>query len=99
MGYEEERKKSNKFKAGGKLSGKGGFGAITVSASVSYNRATNSDSAASEKVLNKYKGEITRAKATCLTHSVSISAASRPVFTPGFIKLLEKLDVAAKSEN
>ena len=97
--YEEERKKSNKFKAGGKLSGKGGFGAISVSASVSYNRATNSDSAASEKVLNKYKGEITRAKATCLTHAVSISAASRPVFTPGFIKLLEEMDAAANSEN
>ena len=95
--YEEERKGSNDFSAGFSLSGKGGFGAIKVSAAASYTRATNSDQMASEKVLKKYHGEITRAKATCLTHSISISNAVRPVFTPDFIQNIENMDEALQS--
>ena len=97
--YEQERKESNTFSAGGKISASGTFWGIKASASASYNRATDSDSQASEKVLNKYKGEITRAKATCLTHSVSIADAVRPVFTPDFIGHLEELDAATISED
>ena len=95
--YEQERKSSNEFEAGASISAKGGFGAISGSASASYTRSTNSDQMASEKVLEKYKGEITRAKATCLTHSVSISEFVRPVFTPDFIDALEDMDVATRS--
>ena len=95
--YEEERKGSNDFSAGFSLSAKGGFGAIKASASASYTRATNSDQMASEKVLNKYHGEITRAKSTCLTHSVSISNEVRPVFTPDFIQNVEKMDAALRN--
>ena len=95
--YEQERKSSNEFEAGASISAKGGFGAISGSASASYTRSTNSDQMASEKVLEKYKGEITRAKATCLTHSVSISEFVRPVFTPDFIDALEEMDAATRS--
>ena len=97
--YEQERKQSNTFSAGGSLSVSGGFGVIKGSASASYTRATNSDQQASEKVLNKYKGEITKAKATCLSHSVSIAKFVRPVFTPDFIHALEELDAATRSED
>ena len=95
--YEQERKSSNEFSAGGSISAKGGFMGISASASASYTRASNSDQMASERVLKKYKGEITRAKATCLTHSISISNAVRPVFTPDFISNLENMDAATRS--
>ena len=95
--YEQERKGSNEFSAGAAISAKGGFGAIKGSASASYTRSSNSDQMASEKVLEKYKGEITRAKATCLTHSVTIADNVRPVFTPDFIHHLEDMDEAARS--
>ena len=52
---------------------------------------------ASQKVLEKYKGEITLAKATCLTNSVTISDIVRPVFTPDFILHLEDMDVATRN--
>ena len=97
--YEQERKGSNTFSAGASISAKGGFGAIKGSASASYTRSSNSDQMASEKVLEKYKGEITRAKATCLTHSVTIADEVRPVFTPDFIHHLEEMDVATRSSD
>ena len=97
--YESERQESNSFEAGASLSVSGGFAGIEASASASYNRATNSDSQASEKVLNKYNGEITRAKATCLTHTVSIADKVRPLFTTNFINHLEALDAASGLEN
>ena len=98
-GYEQARKESNTFSAGGKISAQGSFWGITAKASASYNRATDTDSQTSEKVLNKYKGELTRAKATCLTHSVSIADDVRPVFTPDFIRHLEDMDAASRSED
>ena len=96
--YESDRSKSNKFSAGVSAKGEGGIGIVTVKASASYDRSSNSDAQDIAKVLNKYKGEITRAEATCLTHSISISDTVRPVFTPGFIEHLEDLDAATRFE-
>ena len=96
--YESDRSKSNKFSAGVSAKGEGGIGIVTVKASASYDRSSNSDAQDIAKVLNKYKGEITRAEATCLTHSISISDTVRPVFTPGFIQHLEDLDAATRFE-
>ena len=95
--YEQERKSSNEFEAGVSISAEGGFGGTSNGASESYARATNSGQMASEKVLEKYKGEITRSKATCFTHSGSISESVRPVFTPDFIDALEEMDAATRS--
>ena len=95
--YEQERKSSNAFSAGAAASATAGFWGIKGSASASYTRSSNSDQMASEKVLEKYKGEITRAKATCLTHSVTISDIVRPVFTPDFILHLEDMDAATRN--
>ena len=94
--YESDRSKSNTFSAGVSAKGQGVVFGVTVKASASYDRASNSDAQDVAKVLNKYKGEITRAEATCLTHSVSIADGVRPVFTPDFISHLEDLDAATR---
>ena len=97
--YESERKSSSQMSIGASLSAGGsGFG-ISASASAGYSRATNSDERASETVLSKYKGEIMIAKATCLTHAVTIADKVRPVFTTDFINHLVDMDTAAQSSD
>ena len=97
--YESERTSSNAMSIGASVSASGsGFG-ISASASAEFSRATNSDEQAAETVLSTYNGEILLAKATCLTHTVSISNFVRPVFTEGFIYQLTKMDAAAKTND
>ena len=97
--YESERTSSNSMSIGASVSASGsGFG-ITASASAGFARATNNDERAAETVLSKYKGEILLAKATCLTHAVSIADSVRPVFTEDFINHLTKMDAAAKTND
>ena len=97
--YENERQSSTDVSTSASLSAEGSFFGISASASASYNRATNSEEIASEKVLTTYNGEIQMAKATCLTHAVSISDIVRPVFAPDFIAHLKNLHQASKSDN
>ena len=95
--YEGERTSSNTFSLSAKASVEGtGFG-ISAKASAGYTRSTNSDEQQSEKILSTYNGEIIVAKATCLTHTVSISEFVRPVFTSDFIDGLKVLEAAATS--
>merc|ERR550539_826782 len=97
--YESERTSSNSMSIGADVSASGsGFG-ITAAASAGFSRATNSDERAAETVLSKYKGEILLAKATCLTHAVTIADGVRPVFTKNFIYHLTRMDAAAKSND
>ena len=100
--YEQERTGSNSFSIKARISGEGsGFG-ISAKASAGYARSTDSDEQAAKKVLDKNKGEIIRAKATCLTHTVTLSEFIRPVFTPDFIagmKLLhDKVDSTTEEQ-
>ena len=97
--YEAERTSSNSFSVSGAVSAEGSAFGISASASAAYARSTNSDEQASESILSKHNGEIVIAKATCLTHSVSISDFVRPVFTSAFIDGLKFLDGATKSDN
>ena len=97
--YEGERQASNDFSMGASISGKGSIFGVTVKASAAFSLATNSDEKASEKVLTKYNGELMVAKATCLTHLVSISEFVRPVFTQDFIASLKMMDAACKSND
>ena len=97
--YEGERQASNDFSMGASFSGKGSIFGVSVKASAAFSLATNSEEKASEKVLTKYNGEIMTAKATCLTHLVSISKFVRPIFTPDFIASLEMMDAASKSND
>ena len=97
--YDRERTSSNTFSASGSVSVEGEAFGISASASASYTRSTDSDEQASESILTKHNGEIIIAKATCLTHSVSISHYVRPVFTSDFILGLKALDNAAKSND
>ena len=95
--YDKERTSSNKFAMSVGANGEGsGFG-ISAKASASYARSTNTDEQASMSVLKHNKGEIVIAKATCLTHSVSISDYVRPVFTEDFINGLKDLNIASVS--
>ena len=89
--YESERTSSNDFSIKARISAEGeGFG-VNAKASFGFARSTNSDEQAAESVLSKRKGEIIRAKATCLTHTVVMDGYVRPVFTPGFIRGLKTL--------
>ena len=97
--YEGERQSSTDFSMGAAFSGKGSFFGITVKASAAFSLATNAEEKASEKVLSKYNGEIQTAKATCLTHSVTLSKYIRPIFTPDFIASLRTMDAASKQGN
>ena len=99
--YEGERTSSNQFSIKARISAEGeGFG-VNAKASFGYARSTNSDEQAAESVISKRKGEIIRAKATCLTHTIILASYIRPVFTPDFIRglktLHEKVD-ASESE-
>ena len=71
--YESERTSSTSMSMAASVSASGSVFGITASASAGFARATNSDERAAEKVLSKHKGEILLAKATCLTHAVSIA--------------------------
>ena len=97
--YEAERTSSNSFSVSGSVSAEGSAFGISASASASYARSTNSDEQASESILSKHNGEIVIAKATCLTHSVSIADYVRPVFTSDFIHGLKSLSNAVNSDN
>ena len=97
--YESERTSSTSMSIGASVSASGSLFGISASASAGFSRATNSDERAAEKVLSKHKGEILLAKATCLTHAVSIADGVRPVFTKDFIYHLTKMDEAAKSND
>ena len=89
--YEGERTSSNDFSIKAKISAEGeGFG-VNAKASFGFAKSTNSDEQAAETVLSKRNGEIMRAKATCLTHTVVMDGYIRPVFTPGFIYGLKTL--------
>ena len=97
--YESERTSSNKFSIKASVDAEGsGFG-ISAKASLGYSRATNADESAAETVLSKLNGELSVAKATCLTHAVSISRFVRPVFTSDFIRGLVMLDEATDVGN
>ena len=97
--YESERTSSNKFSMSASADVEGsGFG-ISAKASVGYSRATNADESAAETVLSKLNGELSVAKATCLTSVVSISSFVRPVFTSDFIEGLKMLDDAIDINN
>ena len=52
--YESDRSKSNTFSAGVSAKGQGVVFGVTVKASASYDRASNSDAQDVAKVLNKY---------------------------------------------
>ena len=67
------------------------FGVVPPAASFGFARSTNSDEQAAESVISKRNGEIIRAKATCLTHTIIMSNYIRPVFTTGFIRGLKTL--------
>ena len=97
--YESERTSATDFTMSASVSASGTYGGWSGSASASYSRATNSDQQASASVLENYSGEIWQAKATCLTHTVSISDSVRPLFTQGFISHLIKLNEATTSNN
>ena len=97
--FESERTSATDFTMSASVSASGSYGGWSGSASASYSRATNSDQQASASVLENYSGEIWQAKATCLTHTVSISDSVRPLFTQGFISHLIKLDEATASNN
>ena len=97
--YESARTSSNKFSMSAKVSAEGSAFGISAKASAGYTRSTNSDEQASESILSAHNGEITIAKATCLTHSVSISDFVRPVFTEDFIDGLKFLEAAASSSD
>ena len=99
--YESERTSSNDFSMRATISNEGaGFG-VSAAASFGFARSTNSDEQAAESVISKRSGEIVRAKATCLTHTIIMASYIRPVFTPDFIHglktLHEKID-APESE-
>ena len=99
--YESERTSSNDFSMRARISAEGeGFG-VNAAASFGFARSTNSDEQAAESVISKRNGEIIRAKATCLTHTIIMANYIRPVFTPDFIRglktLHEKID-APESE-
>ena len=97
--YESESEASTAFSLEASVSAEGSFFGISASASASFGLATDSEERASEKVLTKYDGEIQRATATCLTHSVTISDIVRPIFTPDFIAHLKDMDAASQSGN
>ena len=97
--YDTMRKSSLDFSASAKVSGSGTFWGVKTKASASYAYALNKEEQAAEKILNTYNGEIVMAEATCVTNSVSISDAVRPIFTRDFIAHLEKMDIAASSSN
>ena len=96
--YEDERTSSYKFSMKADVSLEGsGFG-ISAKASLGFSRATDRDESAAETVLSKLDGEISLAKATCLTNSVSISEFVRPVFTDDFIRGLKSLNSVTSSK-
>ena len=97
--YESERTSSTDFSVSASASGSGEYYGVSASASANYNRATNEEQQASASVFENYSGEIWQAKATCLTHTVSISDSVRPLFTQDFIAHLINLDVASRSNN
>ena len=97
--YESERTSSTDFSMSASASVSGKVWGVSASASANYARATNEQQQASSAVLETYSGEIWQAKATCLTHTVSISDSVRPLFTQDFIAHLIKLDAASKSNN
>ena len=97
--YDNERTSSLDFSTSASLSVSGKFFGIKTSASASYARAVNRDERAAEKVFNEYNGEINIAEATCITESVSIADAVRPVFTQNFINNLKIMDDAAATNN
>ena len=97
--YEKARTSSNKFSMSAKVSAEGKAFGISAKASAGYTRSTNSDEQASESILTTHNGEITIAKATCLTHSVSISKYVRPVFTSDFINGLKNLEASTALSN
>ena len=95
--YEDERGSSSKKDKSASVSASGSFYGVTATASASYSLATNEDEQATSSVLTKYNGEILIAKATCLTHVISIAEFVRPVFTRDFINGLKLLYNAAKN--
>ena len=97
--YNKMRQSSIDLSVSAKVHGSGSFFGFKAKASAAYAYAMNKDERAAEKVLNTYKGEIVLAEATCITNSVSISDAVRPVFTSNFIQHLVEMDIAASSEN
>jgi hypothetical protein len=97
--YESERTSSTDFSVSASASGSGEYYGVSASASANYNRATNEEQQASASVFENYSGEIWQAKATCLTHTVSISDSVRPLFTQDFIAHLINLDAASRSNN
>ena len=97
--YEDERGSSSKASESASVSATGTYYGVSVSASASYSKATNEDEQAANSVLTKYNGEILIAKATCLTHVISIAEFVRPVFTRDFINGLKLLYNAAKNGN
>ena len=97
--YDEERTSSNKFSMSASLGITASYGGVKGEVSAAYSRATNADEQAAVKVINKYRGEIIQAKATCITHSVSISDNVRPLFTQGFINHLKDINDAIEAND
>ena len=78
--------------------GGSGYG-FTLSASGSYNQATDKEEEAAFRSLASGESEVIMATAQCLTHSISLSDYVRPLFTANFIQALESLDIASRSNN
>ena len=97
--YESERTSTTDFSMSASASVEGEAWGVSAAASANYARATNEAQQASASVLENYSGEIWQAKATCLTHTVSISDSVRPLFTQDFIAHLINLDAASSSNN
>ena len=97
--YDNSRTSSNDFSVSASGSGSGKIYGVKTTASASYARATNKDQRSASKVLDTYNGEIVLAEATCITESVSIASAVRPVFTQDFIQHLKNMDTAAASND
>ena len=97
-GYDRERTSTNFVSFGVGVEASGSAFGISASASGSYARATNTEERAAEKTLNNYHGEIMRAKATCITASVSIADGVRPVYTQDFINHLINMNDALEKD-